>query len=124
MYHLFVRMQALKQKKLFILDYHDVFIPYVAKVRKLKGRTLYGSRTLFFLNPDGTLRPLAIELSRPPIDNEPQWKDVFTPCWDAYGLWLWRIAKAHVLAHDSGHHQLITHWYVIDDIILNFTCTR
>uniref|UniRef100_A0A9I9D8L2 Lipoxygenase n=1 Tax=Cucumis melo TaxID=3656 RepID=A0A9I9D8L2_CUCME len=102
--------EALKQKKLFILDYHDVFIPYVAKVRKLKGRTLYGSRTLFFLNPDGTLRPLAIELSRPPIDNEPQWKDVFTPCWDAYGLWLWRIAKAHVLAHDSGHHQLITHW--------------
>ncbi|XP_022996082.1 linoleate 13S-lipoxygenase 2-1, chloroplastic-like [Cucurbita maxima] len=102
--------EAVKQRKLFILDYHDLFIPYVAKVRELKGRTLYGSRTLFFLNPDNTLRPLAIELSRPPIDDKPQWKDVFTPCWDAYGLWLWRIAKAHVLAHDSGYHQLVSHW--------------
>ncbi|XP_038900841.1 linoleate 13S-lipoxygenase 2-1, chloroplastic-like [Benincasa hispida] len=102
--------EAVKGKKLFILDYHDVFLPYVAKVRKLKGKTLYGSRTLFFLNPDSTLRPLAIELSRPPIDDKPQWKQVFTPCWDAYGLWLWRIAKAHVLAHDSGYHQLVSHW--------------
>lgn len=105
-------MQAVKQKKLYILDYHDLFLPYVAKVRKLKGKTLYGSRTLFFLNPDSTLRPLAIELSRPPMDGKPQWKDVFTPCWDATGLWLWRISKAHVLAHDSGHHQLVSHWYI------------
>uniref|UniRef100_A0A2N9HGN3 Lipoxygenase n=1 Tax=Fagus sylvatica TaxID=28930 RepID=A0A2N9HGN3_FAGSY len=49
---------------------------------------------------DGTLRPLAIELTRPPIDGKPQWKDVYTPCWDATGVWLWRLAKAHVLAHD------------------------
>lgn len=102
----------MKEKKLFILDYHDIFLPYVTKVRELKGRTLYGSRTLFFLNPDSTLRPLAIELSRPPIDGKPQWRDVFTPCWDTYGLWLWRIAKAHVLAHDSGYHQLVSHWHV------------
>ncbi|MCF8706202.1 hypothetical protein L3056_10860, partial [Corynebacterium sp. MC-25] len=102
--------EAIAQKKLFILDYHDIFLPYVSKVREIKGTTLYGSRTLFFLNPDGTLRPLAIELTRPPMDGKPQWKDVFTPTWNATGIWLWRLAKAHVLAHDSGYHQLVTHW--------------
>lgn len=103
-------MQALKQKKLFILDYHDVYLPYVNKVRELKGTTLYGSRTLFFLTPTCTLRPLGIELTRPPIDGKPQWKQVFTPCWDPTGVWLWRLAKSHVLAHDSGFHQLVSHW--------------
>ncbi|KAB1210361.1 Linoleate 13S-lipoxygenase 2-1, chloroplastic [Morella rubra] len=102
--------EAIAQKKLFILDYHDIFLPYVSKVREIKGTTLYGSRTLFFLNPDGTLRPLAIELTRPPMDGKPQWKDVFTPSWNATGVWLWRLAKAHVLAHDSGYHQLVSHW--------------
>lgn len=102
--------EAVKQKKLFILDYHDLLLPFVGKVRQLKGTTLYGSRTLFFLMPGGTLRPLAIELTRPPIDGKPQWKGVFDPCWDATGLWLWRLAKSHVLAHDSGYHQLVSHW--------------
>ncbi|KAL3828152.1 hypothetical protein ACJIZ3_016954 [Penstemon smallii] len=102
--------EALKQKKLFVLDYHDVFLPYVNKVRELKGTTLYGSRTLFVLMPSGTLRPLAIELTRPPVDGSPQWKQVYVQCWDATGVWLWRLAKAHVLAHDSGYHQLVSHW--------------
>nr|ACD43485.1 lipoxygenase 2 [Olea europaea] len=102
--------KALEEKKLFVLDYHDLFIPYVKKVREIKGTTLYGSRTLFFLMPSGTLRPLAIELTRPQIDGKPQWKEVFQPCWDATGVWLWRLAKAHVLAHDSGFHQLVSHW--------------
>lgn len=102
--------KALEEKKLFILDYHDLLLPYVNKVREIKGTTMYGSRTLFFLTPSGTLRPLAIELTRPPIDGKPQWKEVFQPCWDATGVWLWRLAKAHVLAHDSGIHQLVSHW--------------
>ncbi|KAG6632538.1 hypothetical protein CIPAW_13G165600 [Carya illinoinensis] len=102
--------EAINQKKLFILDYHDMFLPYVSKVRELKGTTFYGSRTLFFLNPEGTLRPLAIELTRPPMDGKPHWREVFTPCWDATGVWMWRLAKAHVLAHDSGYHQLVSHW--------------
>ncbi|KAK4254871.1 hypothetical protein QN277_007950 [Acacia crassicarpa] len=102
--------QAVEQKKLFILDYHDLLLPYVSKVRKLKGTTLYGSRTLFFLTPAGTLRPLAIELTRPPMDGKGQWKQVFTPDWHSTDVWLWRLAKAHVLAHDSGYHQLVSHW--------------
>ncbi|KAL6203728.1 hypothetical protein ACLB2K_027427 [Fragaria x ananassa] len=102
--------EAIREKKLFILDYHDLFLPYVSKVREIKGTTLYGSRTLFFLTPEGTLRPLAIELTRPPMDGKPQWKQAFQPSWNATGVWLWRIAKAHVLAHDSGYHQLVSHW--------------
>ncbi|CAN0891903.1 Linoleate 13S-lipoxygenase 2-1, chloroplastic [Linum grandiflorum] len=102
--------EAIKQKKLFVLDYHDLLLPFVSKVRELKGTTLYGSRTLFFLTPEGTLRPLAIELCRPPIDGKPQWKHVYRPCWNSTGCWLWRLAKTHVLAHDSGVHQLVTHW--------------
>ncbi|OMO72307.1 Lipoxygenase [Corchorus capsularis] len=103
--------QAIKQKKLFILDYHDLFLPYVKKVRDLKGRTFYGSRTIFFLNPDETLRPVAIELTRPPMDGKPQWKEVYTPCLHSTGDWLWKLAKTHVLAHDTLYHQLVSHWY-------------
>ncbi|KAE8037063.1 hypothetical protein FH972_009688 [Carpinus fangiana] len=102
--------EAIRHKKLFILDYHDLLLPYVSKVREIKGTTLYGSRTVFFLTPSGTLRPLAIELTRPPMDGKPQWKEVRMPSWDATCIWLWRLAKAHVLAHDSGYHQLVSHW--------------
>ncbi|GFZ20737.1 lipoxygenase 2 [Actinidia rufa] len=86
------------------------FMTVEEQSREIKGTTLYGSRTLFFLTPTGTLRPLAIELTRPPMDGKPQWNQVFTPCWDATGMWLWRLAKIHVLAHDSGYHQLVSHW--------------
>ena len=99
-------------KRLFVLDYHDTLMPYVNKVRKINGTTLYGSRTLFFLKSDDTLIPLGIELTRPPVDGYPQWKQIFTPGIEATDLWLWRIAKAHVLAHDSCIHQLVIHWYL------------
>lgn len=112
MYNFNACMQAIQQKKLFILDYHDLLLPFVNKVRQLEGTTLYGSRTLFFLTTDGTLRPLAIELTRPPMDGKLQWKQVFGPSWHSTSIWLWRLSKAHVLAHDSGYHQLVSHWYV------------
>ncbi|XP_022985897.1 linoleate 13S-lipoxygenase 2-1, chloroplastic-like [Cucurbita maxima] len=102
--------EALAQKKLFVLDYHDTLMQYVTKVRSIKRTTLYGSRTLFFLNSDDTLRPLGIELTRPPMDGKPQWKQVFSPSTHATDAWLWRLAKAHVLAHDSCVHQLVIHW--------------
>lgn len=107
--------QAVKKKKLFMLDYHDMFLPYVHKVRKIEGTTLYGSRTLFFLTEEGTLRPIAIELTRPKSPAKPQWREVFTPGCDGSvtGSWLWQLAKTHVLAHDSGYHQLVSHWYVV-----------
>ncbi|CAA6661597.1 unnamed protein product [Spirodela intermedia] len=102
--------EAIEKKKLFIIDYHDLFLPYVHKVRQLEGTTLYGSRTVFFLTGDGTLSPIAIELTRPASPTAPQWKEVFTHTSDATGAWLWRLAKAHVCAHDAGYHQLVIHW--------------
>ncbi|KAF5194563.1 Lipoxygenase 2 protein [Thalictrum thalictroides] len=102
--------EALEQKKLFILDYHDLLLPFVKKVRALEGTTLYGSRTIFFLTPDSTLRLIAIELTRPPMDYKPQWKKVFTPGYNATTCWLWKFAKVHVGAHDSGYHELVIHW--------------
>ncbi|CAI0459672.1 unnamed protein product [Linum tenue] len=103
--------EAIQQKKLFMLDYHDVLLPFVGKARELDNSTLYGSRTVFYLTPSGTLKPLAIELTRPPLDGKPQWKKVYTPnSSSSTDVWLWRFAKAHVLAHDSAYHQLISHW--------------
>ncbi|XP_045814572.1 linoleate 13S-lipoxygenase 2-1, chloroplastic-like isoform X6 [Trifolium pratense] len=102
--------EAIQEKKLFMLDYHDLYLPYVSKVRELKNTTLYGSRTLFFLTKQGTLKPLVIELTRPIIGDKPQWKQIFTPASDSTNLWLWRLAKTHVLAHDTGYHEIISHW--------------
>ncbi|WCJ18984.1 Lipoxygenase 2 chloroplastic [Euphorbia peplus] len=102
--------EALAQKRLFMLDYNDILLPYVEKVRELDGHTLYGSRTLFFLVNESTLTPVAIELTCPPIGDKPQWKQVFTPGYDATACWLWRMAKAQVLAHDIGIHELVSHW--------------
>ncbi|KAK1297827.1 hypothetical protein QJS10_CPB14g00485 [Acorus calamus] len=104
--------EALNNKKLFMLDFHDLLLPYVHKVRQLSGTTLYGSRTVFFLTNDGTLSPLAIELTRPASSTESQWKGVFTPSEDenSTDAFLWKLAKAHVTAHDSGVHELISHW--------------
>ncbi|KAK6289451.1 hypothetical protein POUND7_000992 [Theobroma cacao] len=91
------------------------------KVRELKSTTLYGSPTLFLLNPNETLRPLAIELSRPPLDGKPQfWKKAYEPCGHSTGAWLWRLAKTHVLAHDSLYHQLVTHCSVAYDLEWRF----
>lgn len=82
------------------------------KVRTVEDTTLYGSRTLFFLTKEGTLKPIAIELTRPanPSTGKLPWSHVFTPDGSVTGSWLWLLAKTHVLAHDTGYHQLINHW--------------
>ncbi|KAL5715807.1 linoleate 13S-lipoxygenase [Ranunculus cassubicifolius] len=102
--------EAMEQKKLFVIDYHDLLLPYVEKIRKLEGTTLYGSRALFFQCEDSTLRPIAIELTRPIMDGKSQWRHVFTPSWDATNAWLWKFAMVHVATHDAGYHQLVIHW--------------
>ncbi|GJN03936.1 hypothetical protein PR202_ga21436 [Eleusine coracana subsp. coracana] len=108
--HVMTVAEAVKQKRLFMLDFHDLFLPYVHKIRELKHTTMYGSRTVFFLTSDGTLRLLAIELTRPKSPSQPQWRRVFTPSTDTTESWLWRMAKSHVRAHDAGHHELVSHW--------------
>jgi len=102
--------EAVLNKKLFILDYHDMLLPYVHEVRELDDTTLYASRTVFFLQEEGTLRPIAIELTRPRSPNMPQWRQVFTPGSSVTDSWLWQLAKTQVLAQDTGYHQLVSHW--------------
>ncbi|KAH6557211.1 hypothetical protein KP509_1Z127900 [Ceratopteris richardii] len=96
--------EAINQERLFILDYHDAFLPFVNRVNELPGRKMYASRTILFLTGTGSLIPLAIELSLP------EQKRVFTPGSDASSDWLWQLAKAHVSSNDAGFHQLVNHW--------------
>uniref|UniRef100_A0A0D6QUV2 Lipoxygenase n=1 Tax=Araucaria cunninghamii TaxID=56994 RepID=A0A0D6QUV2_ARACU len=102
--------KALEENKLFMLDYHDTFLPFVNGINALDGRKVYATRTIFFLTPLNTLKPIAIELSLPPPCPGSRSKQVFTPSNDATTYWLWQLAKAHVCSNDAGAHQLVNHW--------------
>lgn len=102
--------QALDEEKLFILDYHDIYLPFLERINAQEGRKAYGTRTVFFLTSVGTLKPIAIELSLPPNDSNIPSKQVLTPPIDATTNWLWQLGKAHVCSNDAGVHQLIHHW--------------
>ncbi|KAM1571791.1 hypothetical protein EV2_037829 [Malus domestica] len=103
--------QALEENKLFILDYHDMFLPFLNQINTLDDRKAYGTRTILFLTSLGTLKPIAIELSLPPTKlGSASNKQVLTPPVDATAYWLWQIGKAHVCSNDAGAHQLIHHW--------------
>ncbi|KAK9096597.1 hypothetical protein Sjap_022094 [Stephania japonica] len=106
--------EVVEKKRLFMLDYHDLLLPQVNGVRNLGDTYLYGSRTLFFLRDNGTLQPIAIELTRPPSYDEKlaiePWQGVYTPSTEPTKEWLWRFAKLNVIVHDSAYHQLIAHW--------------
>lgn len=96
--------------KLYIIDYHDIYLPFIDKINSLDGRKSYATRTIYFLTDAGTLKPVAIELSLAPSSPKP--KRVVTPPVDATTYWMWQLAKAHVCSNDAGVHQLVNHWYV------------
>ncbi|XP_062225761.1 putative lipoxygenase 5 [Phragmites australis] len=103
--------QALQDNRLYMLDFHDIFLPFLDQINAQDGRKAYGTRTLFFLTASGTLKPIAIELCLPPMtDACKRAKRVFTPPADATSNWLWQLAKAHVCSNDAGVHQLVNHW--------------
>lgn len=102
--------QALEENKLFIIDYHDAYLPFLDRINALDGRKAYATRTMFFLTPMGTLKPIAIELSLPPAGPNSRSKRVVTPPMDATSNWVWQLAKAHVCSNDAGVHQLVNHW--------------
>ncbi|XVE63008.1 hypothetical protein DITRI_Ditri06bG0165200 [Diplodiscus trichospermus] len=103
--------QALMNNKLFILDHHDPLMPYLRRINTTTTKT-YASRTLLFLKDDGTLKPLAIELSypHPEADIYGCVSKVYTPTKDGVEGSIWELAKAYVAVNDSGYHQLISHW--------------
>ncbi|RDX71717.1 Linoleate 13S-lipoxygenase 3-1, chloroplastic [Mucuna pruriens] len=102
--------EAINENKLFIIDYHDIYLPFLEGINALDGRKSYATRTLFFLTPRNSLKPVAIELSLPPAGPSSRTKRVVTPPVDATTNWVWQLAKAHVCANDAGVHQLVNHW--------------
>ncbi|KAK9054797.1 hypothetical protein SSX86_025876 [Deinandra increscens subsp. villosa] len=103
--------EALKTNRLFILDHHDSLMPYLRRINESTNK-IYASRTLLFLQNDGTLKPLAIELSlpHPEGDNHGAVSNVFTPAENGVEGAVWQLAKAYVAVNDSGIHQLVSHW--------------
>ncbi|KAL5698365.1 linoleate 13S-lipoxygenase [Ranunculus cassubicifolius] len=102
--------EALEKNKLFILDHHDIYLPFLDRINALDGRKAYATRTLFFLTPLGTLKPIAIEVSLPYASHGSSSKRVLTPPVDATTNWQWQLGKAHVCSNDAGVHQLVNHW--------------
>ncbi|XAR64425.1 Linoleate 13S-lipoxygenase [Bertholletia excelsa] len=102
--------EAIEDKRLFMLDYHDMLLPFIGKMNNLPGREAYATRTIFFYTRTGFLRPIAIELSLPPTGSSPGKKHVYTHGHDATTHWIWKLAKAHVCSNDAGVHQLVNHW--------------
>lgn len=102
--------RALAEHKLFVLDYHDAFLPFANKINESPTCKAYATRTVLFLTKEGTLKPVAIELSLPQEKEPGTVKRVFTPPPIGIKDWMWELAKAHVLANDAGYHQLGSHW--------------
>ncbi|MQL20446.1 hypothetical protein EI008_26020, partial [Escherichia coli] len=69
-------------------------------------------RTILFLQNDGTLKPLAIELSKPHPqgDNFGPVSNVYLPADQGVEGSIWLLAKAYVVINDSCYHQLVSHW--------------
>ncbi|XP_015957987.1 lipoxygenase 6, chloroplastic [Arachis duranensis] len=102
--------KAMEEKRLFIIDYHDMLLPFMKKMNSLPGRKAYASRTILFYAKTGMLCPIAIELSLPQTPSSAQNKRVYTHGHDATTHWIWKLAKAHVCSNDAGVHQLVNHW--------------
>ncbi|CAN1129293.1 Probable linoleate 9S-lipoxygenase 5 [Linum perenne] len=103
--------EAIASNRLFILDHHDALMIYLRKINSTTTKT-YATRTVLFLEDDGTLKPLAIELSLPHQqgDRHGAVSKVFTPAEAGVEGSVWQLAKAYVAVNDSGYHQLISHW--------------
>ncbi|KAJ4826150.1 hypothetical protein Tsubulata_050128 [Turnera subulata] len=103
--------EAIKNNRLYILDHHDCLMPYLRRINTTSTK-IYASRTLLFLKDDGTLKPLAIELSLPHPEGDEFGADskVYTPAEDGVKACIWQLAKAYVGVNDSGYHQLVSHW--------------
>ncbi|KAI3910908.1 hypothetical protein MKW98_022595, partial [Papaver atlanticum] len=113
--------EALEKKKLFILDHHEEIIPYLNRINSTSSKC-YATRTVLILQEDGTLKPLAIELSLVHPDGEIHGavNKVITPSQEGVEGSIWQLAKAYAAVNDSGCHQLISHWLYTHAVIEPF----
>ncbi|XP_026409632.1 probable linoleate 9S-lipoxygenase 5 [Papaver somniferum] len=113
--------EVLEKRKLFILDHHDHLISYLSRIN-ITGTKTYATRTILLLQEDGTLKPLAIELSLPHPDGEIYGVEnqVYTPAQEGVQGSIWQLAKAYAVVNDSGVHQLISHWLYTHAVIEPF----
>ncbi|KAM3371267.1 hypothetical protein ACQJBY_018577 [Aegilops geniculata] len=121
--------QAIEKDRLYAVDHHDWVMPYLKRINELPGaeekgeiseRKSYATRTLFFLQDDSTLKPLAIELSSPHPKDERlgATSTVYTPpdklnAGDAASdtFTAWDLAKAHAASNDACKNNYVLHWY-------------
>jgi len=83
---------------------------YVNRINALYSTKIYASRTLHFLKKDGTLRPFAIELSLPPLDQcRESVRKAFTHAEHSTQGVVWQLAIAYVIVNDTDYYQLISH---------------
>lgn len=88
-----------------------MLLPYIDRINSVEDRNAYASRTIFFLDSKNMLRPIAIELSLPSKTAAMRGRSqVFTPGNSGTEHWIWKWAKAHACANDSGIHQLVNHF--------------
>jgi len=87
-------------------------MPYLNRINSNTSSKIYATRTLLLLKDDGSLKPLAIELSLPNPKGEQLGavSKVYTPAEDGLAGSIWQLAKAYAAVNDSGVHQLISHW--------------
>ncbi|VAH53480.1 unnamed protein product [Triticum turgidum subsp. durum] len=120
--------QAIEKDRLYVVDHHDWVMPYLKRINELPGdeekgeisqRKSYATRTLFFLQDDSTLKPLAIELSSPHPKDERLGgtSTVYTPpdelkAGDAASdtFTAWDLAKAHAASNDACKNNYVLHW--------------
>ncbi|KAI4367851.1 hypothetical protein MLD38_016475 [Melastoma candidum] len=113
--------EAIKKNKLFILDHHDMVMPYLRRINSTATKT-YATRTLLFLQDCGTLKPVAIELSLPHPNGDQYGaiNEVHTPADQGVEGHLWQLAKAYAAVNDVGRHQIISHWLLTHAVIEPF----
>ena len=99
--------QLIDQGRLFACDWADlVGVPVTL------GRFLTAPTALFWVDPAGTLMPLAIQLDRDQTINHETGAAgppvVFTPADEA---WLWLKARTHVQSADAAYHETVVHLF-------------
>lgn len=101
----------MRKNRLYILDHHDPLMPYLRGINETPTKT-YATRTILFLQNNGTLNPIAIELSLPHPDGDEAGviSTVHTPASHGAKATIWLLAKAYANVNDSGYHQLVCHW--------------